>query len=483
VREVNSRDGLKFGNGVITLSLMNNEPDTVQWWNFGHSTFWEKFHRLCIGFGCIFLGLVTWTILFYAPYAWSIMHFNYDNGQQPGIIYSIAFSMVVVIGNNIMYEVCARVSDFVGFRFKDDKEACYMILYTIACTFNIALDTVTTYFMSWEIMKGLGFRTWDGRKLHEVTGFQDRFETYAMQRMLAENTFLYAFPSTFLVPFVIEPFLTIAIPLRLGVLIVRTHSRIQGHAAEDWIASIPFEMGRYADIILNVVLGILIFFFPGGYTYTLFFAMAASHVFIYAFDHIRVLKVIPACTFSTMDIDWWSQVMLAPCCGLILSALIFKANDRGYGFHLEGLEVPFYCTLAFALHCLVHVLLLCWVVPLFGLKNQEDESANTTFKDVATQNACSWFTANPVHCLRSLLIYEHKVPCTFWVNGREHLLDVNEELGCYFKDEAAEVDSTGAWEHMKSLGKESWAKMSWRRNTPEAAPHAADIENTATSSK
>jgi len=122
VRKVNETNGFKFGDAVVKLCLINNEPDTVQWWHFGHSSLSGKLCRLFIGFGCIFLGLVCWTVFFYAPYAWSIFSFNYDNGQQPGIVYSIAFSMVVVVGNNIMYEVCARVSDYVGFRFKDARK-------------------------------------------------------------------------------------------------------------------------------------------------------------------------------------------------------------------------------------------------------------------------------------------------------------------------------------------------------------------------
>ncbi|MFM7987552.1 MAG: hypothetical protein ACKPKO_50385, partial [Candidatus Fonsibacter sp.] len=63
------------------------------------------------GFGVIFMALLFWSVVFYAPYAWSVFTFNFDNGQQPGFIYSLSFSMVVVVGNQIMYEVCARVSD------------------------------------------------------------------------------------------------------------------------------------------------------------------------------------------------------------------------------------------------------------------------------------------------------------------------------------------------------------------------------------
>jgi len=66
-----------------------------------------------------------------------------------------AFSMIVVVGNAIMYEVCGRISDWVGFRFRDEREACYMILYTIACMFNVLLDFVTTYATAEKVMEGL----------------------------------------------------------------------------------------------------------------------------------------------------------------------------------------------------------------------------------------------------------------------------------------------------------------------------------------
>merc|ERR1719203_2786507 len=110
-----------------------------------------------------------------------------------------------------------------GFMFRDTREAIYMLLYTFACTFNVLLDCVTTYFVAWEIMKGMGFRLADGTKLEDVKYFTERFETYAMQRSLAENTYVYAFPSTFLIPFLIEPIITVYLPLKLSVWVVRSH--------------------------------------------------------------------------------------------------------------------------------------------------------------------------------------------------------------------------------------------------------------------
>jgi len=425
----------------VSMKAQLSEPDTVEWQNFGHSKTEDRLIRLLKGFGAIFLALVFWTVVFYLPYAASVFNFNYDNGQEPGIVYGLAFSMVVVVGNQIMYEVCARVSESVGFYFKDTKAVCYMILFTVACLYNVLVDMVTTYYMAEKIMMELGFRTYYGQKLTEVPTFTDRFETYAMQRSLAENTFAYAFPSTYLVPFLLEPLATILVPLLLGALVLRSHSEIGGRDAEGLVASIPMDMGRYADILLNMVLGILIFYFPGGYTHKLFLGLAGSHVFIYFFDHCRVLRTVPQITIATMDVDWWSQLLLAPVVALVLSCLIFKANCQDYGFCLEGATLIFTCGAAFALHCIVHSILLIYVVPMLGKPApEEDPCAHVTFKDVAEIYPTSWFTSNPVHCLRSQHIFKHNPPCKFVFSGKEHLLKKNEKIGCFFEDTAPEPE-------------------------------------------
>merc|ERR1719291_974928 len=242
-----------------------------------------------------------------------------------------------------------------------------MILYTIACTFNILMDMVTTYFLALYIMRGLDFRTYHGQRLDDISEFNEQFETYAIQRSLAENTFAYAFPSTYLIPFLIEPIVTIYLPWKIGMLVVRSHPEITGRDAEEWLACVPMDLGRYADILLNMLLGVLIFYFPGGYTHKLFYAMSASQVYIYCFDQWKVLRGIPSITYASFDIDWCAQAMFAPICALMLSCLVFKANCQGYGYCIGGPRLIETCSVAFVIHCLLHLLMLKYVIPLFGL--------------------------------------------------------------------------------------------------------------------
>jgi len=471
--------GLKFEGEDVTLTEVTCEPDTVQWVNFGHSTMMQRAGRLVQGFGYMCLGLLFWAVVFYAPYAWAVMSFNYDNGAQPPFIYAMVFTMVVVGGNAIMYEICARVSDFVGFKYRDDRESCYIILYTIACMFNVTLDMVVTFLIAWEIMKGLGFRTYHGDKLEEVGHFTAQVETYAMQRMLAENTFAYSFPATFLIPFLIEPFITIYFPLKAGELLVRTHPMITGRTTEEWLMAFEMDMGRYADLLLNCLLGIIIFYFPGGYTYTLFYAMVFSHLVIYAFDHWRVISTIPTCCYASMDVDWWAQWMFAPCTASILSAMVMKANCQGYGYCIKEMTLFNSCCAAWFFHVVIHTLALKYIVPMLGLPDADgdDPHAGKVFKDVAEEKACSWFTSNPIHCLRSKYIHKHEPHCHFWVSGKEHLQEVNESINCYFQDEEAEAeDFTKNDLGIKAVSQRFVARYTKKKEEPaaETAPAEED---------
>jgi len=334
-----------------------------------------------------------------------------------------------------MYEVCGRISDWVGFRFRDEREACYMILYTVACMFNVALDFVTTYFTAEMVMEGLGFKTYFGVPLSEVPTFTAKFETYGMQRSLAENTYSYAFPSTYLIPFLIEPFPTIALPLIVGRWLVKSHVGARGRGAEEWLEMAPMDMGRYADLLLNAILGILIFYFPGGYTWQLFFGMAGSHLYIYLFDQYKVLRSIPACRYASYDIEWCCQAMFAPIIGIMASCLMFKANCEP-GMHCTtGAPLIMLCCLAWLVHTTVHLVVLWKVVPMFKEKRGDDwkdPEEGKTYQQVATGTPVSWFSMNKVHCLRSKLKFMHSPPCSHMILGKEQYMKANPSIGCYY---------------------------------------------------
>ena len=46
--------------------------------------------------------------------------------------------------------------------------------------------------------------------------------------------------------------------------IVRTQPSMKGFMAERLLGSLVFDQSRYADLMLDVMIAVLIFFFPGG---------------------------------------------------------------------------------------------------------------------------------------------------------------------------------------------------------------------------
>merc|ERR1719437_306259 len=119
----------------------------------------------------------------------------------------------------------------------------------------------------------------------------------------------------------------------------------------------------------------MIFYFPGGYTWMLFLAMSASHVWIYVFDHYRVLRAIPACTFASYSIEWWAQAMLAPIMGVIVSCLVFKSNCEP-GYHcFEGNSLIAICSAGWFVATALHIACLTYLIPLFGKKPPDEYPA------------------------------------------------------------------------------------------------------------
>lgn len=426
--------GVEFGGNTLKMNASRVEPQTVNWKNCANTDLMVKAKRVIMGFFIMLAGLGLWVVAFYLPYAWFTLTFNYSYGQEPGFVAGMTFSMVVVAGNALMYLVCSEVADRTRFIYVDDREVCYMLLYCFACVFNVALDLITTYMVAYRINVGLRMKTYDGTLLENLQQFSDRFESYAMQRTLANNLYAYAFPATFLIPFLIEPIATIYAPYKMMLAIVRTQPSMKGFMAERLLGSLVFDLSRYADLMLDVMIAVLIFFFPGGYNIQMFVGLALSHVYIYFFDHYRVLRSIQSCNYADKMVDWWTQWMMCIPCGFMLACVVFKANCQpGYPC-VEGNTMVLGCSLAFVGHILLHTLALKFIVPKFGLSGDSDGAESNTYQDCSRRIACSWFTANPVYCLRSQYIYQHSPPCVFCIPGKEHLIETNEDIGLYFND-------------------------------------------------
>lgn len=195
----------------------------------------------------------------------------------------------------------------------------------------------------------------------------------------------------------------------------------------------PMDSGRYADVLINIAAAVLIFFLPGGYTIPLFVGLILSHVFIICFDHFRVLRCVPSFCFSSSVVDDYAQLLLILPCSLMLAAFVQKVNCSTESFCLQDSALGLALILSFAAHGTLHWCMLKFLVPKFG-DIKEHVPTKLTYQEVAAKIAPSWFNLNPAYCLRSKYFYKHEKPCTFFIQGREHVLRKSDQAMSFFED-------------------------------------------------
>merc|ERR1712146_729162 len=88
------------------------------------------------------------------------------------------------------------------------------------------------------------------------------------------------------------------------------------------------------------------------------------------------------------------------------------------------------CALAALVHAIVHCAIIKWLIPL--VVPDTTTASLQTFEECQSRQACSWFTSNPIHCLRSKDFYGHEPPCSYFLRGREHFMVDNPKIGQYF---------------------------------------------------
>lgn len=438
------KDGaLKYKDATLSMMLEENEPQGIVWEHAGVSE-GQLQGNLVKAVFWMAVTVAIWVAALYLPYEMWMTSFSYANGDEPGEAGELIFICLVVGAQVGLFVVANILAHHAGFIYEDNHQCCYIVLYNGALIVNLALDLCLTAMLSYKQMVGRGVHTADGRLLGDLPNLQQIFESYPMQKAVGMQLKKYCWPATFLLPFAAEPGLAIWLPWHIGKLFIRSHPHLVGRKAERALSLPVMEQGRFADLIFNAILVSVVPFFAPGYMHVLFGFLVISHIYIYLFDHVRTLRNLTRFHFSSNLCNMQGQQLFSIPCGLLAAALVFKWNQMKGDPHKLG-DGPLkgavlYQALAAACfgHILIHLLCLKFVVPLFC--NVERPPEKRPYRDCAEKVPASWFSVNPVYCLRSKYIYEHKPPQTYYVIGKEHLAEKHEAIGAYFQTEPGDVE-------------------------------------------
>eukprot|EP00746_Dinoflagellata_sp_MGD_P022735 gnl/MRDRNA2_/MRDRNA2_153227_c0_seq1.p1 gnl/MRDRNA2_/MRDRNA2_153227_c0~~gnl/MRDRNA2_/MRDRNA2_153227_c0_seq1.p1 ORF type:complete len:298 (-),score=30.29 gnl/MRDRNA2_/MRDRNA2_153227_c0_seq1:58-924(-) len=249
----------------------------------------------------------------------------------------------------------------------------------------------------------------------------------------------YLYPGTLFIPFLVEPVVMLVFPYYIGKWLVRSRPDIfrKLQRAEDCMSCPYFDLSRYGDILMNVALCSLMLYLAPVDVWRTFFYLTLSLLYIYAWDHYRFLRCTQGGVYADNSMDATAHYLCAVPCALIAGSLAVRV-EKHYMW-LSRFGNPWKIASAVAIvHLILHFCILAKIVPnmhVIWARKKKHAKANpdaTTYKAAASHVACSWFNANPVHCLRSKYLYDHEPPCTYFVRGSEHLIQTNENVGIYF---------------------------------------------------
>lgn len=437
-----AKKDISFRGNTLQIKPLTSEPMGICWKNFAVVRQKQR-ERLWAAIKMILLASFAWSLFIYLPFAQYASSFSYSNGDKPSIGMTISLTLIVVLGNLFMYTTCAEAAKRIGFINRDAEGGAYMVLYTFAILLNIMMDAALTGSIAYRTAVGQRARTYGGTLIADLTRAQAIFESFELQRQLGLAVFKYCWPAMYLVPFIGEAVGANWFTLHLARLVVASFPHIKGFKAQQAMkVLVPMDPGRYADVLINITAGVLIFFLPGGYTLPLLVALILSHVFIILFDHFRVLRCVPSFCFSSSVVDDYAQKLLILPCALIMAAFILKSNcTLTSTFCVQDSSLGLSMLMGGALHVGLHWWALQVIVPKFG-NVKEHVPTKFTYEQVASLAAPSWFNLNPAYCLRSKYFYKHETPCYYLVQGREHVLRKNDKAMSFFEDQRRVVKET-----------------------------------------
>jgi len=403
---------------------------TILWDGFSYNDT-QRIVLVFFGILCLLLLMIIWAVAFWGPYAYYVLQWTKVAGASQfmenyqGILQSSMLGLVISTGNQIIYQACATIAEKCRFRTRDSRDKMNVVLYTFAVSLNVVLD--------------LELITYMAHGYQQDTGLDEEalVRNPSMQHALFVQLTSYIYPGTILLPFLFEPFAQGLFPFYIYKWLIRSRPDITRSQAERAFECMPFDLTRYGDLLVNMVLCSLIFFLTSVNIWWMFVQLIVSNLIICIWDHYRYLRYSTRTSFSTAEMDVCGQYLLVFPCAILAGAFAFKYQggqsmvqdwERHTFFSVR--EEWIIVVAAMLSHIVVHSLILQFVIPMFVGKF---ETTPFTYEQAAKISSCAWFNANPVQTLRSIHYFCHEPPHIFDYAGKGHLHKVNREIHAYYE--------------------------------------------------
>ena len=117
---------ISFRGSTLKIKPLVAEPMGICWQNLAVLRA-KRRERIWAAIKMIMLASFAWSVLIYMPFAQYASSFSYSNGDKPSMAMTGSLTLIVVLGNLVMYTTCAEAAARVGFMLRDNQEGTYMV--------------------------------------------------------------------------------------------------------------------------------------------------------------------------------------------------------------------------------------------------------------------------------------------------------------------------------------------------------------------
>jgi len=234
------------------------EPEGVRWHEFQREK--PPLSAYAKGFAILFLVIISWSAL-YVPYAVTYMRTSRIPGLRVSPIMDLVLGVLIAIGNLMVNLAVEGAVDLVQLRYKPIRDVC--VLYMCICF--LLLNTACDVAMTVVLAQGINLDDAFSKPVGPHAGYS---------RVLARELLALIMPGYLIVPYLVEPIFTIALPKYLGTIVARADERVKPPLATAWLHCVPIELSwRYADIVNNLSLCWILLFMssPRGWEACLYY--------------------------------------------------------------------------------------------------------------------------------------------------------------------------------------------------------------------
>jgi len=404
------------------------EPDTVLWQHLGSAKA-KRRRRVLFSIFKIILAIALWAGCLYVPWGYYVGVYMDAFGELPSFAADTAFTILVVVGNQLLYFLCDKAARSVALSHTGEQEALYSVLYSLAILVNMCVDLLVLRLTSAKALAQFGMKV----------------PLESLRLFMSSRFFKYNFPSCFLIPFMAEPMVLYVLPFDLVTRLIGTREMRQTEA-DEMLQPVPMDLSRYQDILLNITQAVTALFLDHQYMLQTWVGLLVGQFFIYLWDHFKVLRVVRSFNFSSFLSELVAQRLTAFPCGILAACVGFRIHrlmslrDDVHNTELAAADPRFSFKtssgifVAILVHVSIHLYVLQRMMPQLTSKDCEDAWASKpTYKEIAMVRPANYFNTNPIHCLRSRYLHLHDPPCNFYVSGKEHTLAANPRIGQYYQ--------------------------------------------------